>query len=394
MTKSQQANGGKLRSNHQIYRMSATPTPKANRKQPSASTQKDNPQPNNTMQNNTKTTVARKIGSNRGKARLWLEGVSLSSQLWKRGDRFDIEFDTAKKQIVITRNPEGKRKIAGTDTRPIIDTNSDKITETLRANVGDHTSISITGASIIITKSSKLKQIASKAATLALVATASLAPLLPYISTAAAPKRILVACEYSGRVRDAFVQLGHDAISADLLPSEGNPMNPHALGDVRPLLDQKWDMIIAFPPCTYLTSAALWRNLPKHDPSGQREAKTKEALQFVRHIMSANAEQILVENPVGCIGTQIRKADQSVQPWQFGHPESKRTCLWLNNLPLLQSTNVLTIKDHGHQNEAGKWYWQNQTPSGQNRLAPSADRWKKRSLTYQGIADAIATQYS
>lgn len=345
------------------------------------------------MQNETKTTVTRKIGSNRGKARLWLEGVALSSQLWKRGDRFDINFDEDAKRIVITRNADGKRKIAGTDSRPIIDTNSDQITDTLRANVGDVTDIEITRDQITIRKASKLKQIAGKAATAALIATATLAPLLPNIVTAQG-KRILVACEYSGRVRDAFCERGHDAISCDILPSEGSPFNPHALGDVTELLEQEWDMICAFPPCTYLTSAALWRNLPKHDPSGERAQKTEHALEFVQRIMNANAEQILIENPVGCIGTRIRPADQSIQPWQFGHPESKRTCLWLKNLPHLQPTDVLDIEEHGHQNPTtGKWYWQNQTPTGQNRLAPSADRWKQRALTYQGIANAIADQF-
>ena len=341
----------------------------------------------------TVTTVCRKIGSNRGKARLWLEGVSLSSQKWKCGDRFDIEFDESNNQIIINRNVDGARKIAGTDSRPIIDTNSDKITNTLDANVGDVTQLEIVADKIVIKKSTKLKQVVSSILIGAITATAAVAPLLPYIARAQ-PKRILVACEYSGRVRDAFVNQGQDAISCDILPSEGDEMNPHARGDVRSLLEQKWDMIVAFPPCTYLTSAALWRNLPKHDPSGERANKTEEALGFVQMILNANAEEILLENPVGCIGTRIRPANQSVQPWQFGHPESKRTCLWLKNLPKLEHTNVLPIKEYGHQNKEGKWYWQNQTKTGQNKLAPSADRWKKRSLTYQGIANAIATQYS
>ena len=343
-----------------------------------------------------KTTISRKIGSNRGKARLWLEGVSLSSQSWLNGDRFDIAFNEG--EIVITRNEYGSRKIAGTSERPIIDTNTDKIIEALYANVGDYTDFCITKDSIVITKTNGfkniLKQASSTIAVTTLATVSAVAPLLPHISTGKECKRILVACEFSGRVRDAFVNKGHDAISCDLLPSDGSPTNPHAIGDVCVLLKQQWDMILAFPPCTYLTSAALWRNLPKHDPSGERAKKTEEALLFVERIMNANASQILVENPVGCIGTRIRPANQTIQPYEYGHPESKRTCLWLDNLPALQPTNILSVEEHGHQNDKGKWYWQNQTPTGQNKLGPSSDRWKKRSLTYQNIANAMAHQYS
>jgi len=343
-----------------------------------------------------KTTVNRKIGSNRGKARLWIEGVALSSQDWKAGDRFDIKW--LNESIVITKNPEGSRKISGTPHRPIIDTNTDKITETLKASVNDYVEFDIQKDKIVMTKGNNWQILADKTFKQflkgAVIVTSAVAPLLPNISVAKSNKRILVACEYSGRVRDAFIAKGHDAISCDLLPSEGSHKNPHALGDVSLLLKQEWDMILAFPPCTYLTSAALWRNLPKHDPSGKRQLKTEQALSFVESIMNAKAEQILIENPVGCIGTKIRPANQSIQPWEHGHPESKRTCLWLKNLPLLEPTHVLNIEEHGHQNKAGKWYWQNQTKTGQNKLAPSADRWKKRSLTYQGIANAMANQYS
>lgn len=332
---------------------------------------------------------------------MWLEGVSLSSQNWHAGDRFDIEW--GKKAIIITRNANGSRKIAGTSERPIIDTNTDKITDCLNAETGNYTDFVITENTITITKANAfknmLKQASSTIAATTLATASVVAPLLPNICIAsdtkrAHTKRVLVACEFSGRVRDAFANKGHDAISCDLLPSEGCATNPHAMGDVSILLRQRWDMILAFPPCTYLTSAALWRNLPKHDPSGERAKATEEALQFVERIMNANAPHILVENPVGCIGTRIRPADQTIQPWQYGHPESKTTCLWLTNLPKLQPTNILSVQDHGHQNEKGKWYWQNQTPTGQNKLGPSKDRWKKRSLTYQGIANAMAEQYS
>lgn len=192
--------------------------------------------------------------------------------------------------------------------------------------------------------------------------------------------RILIGCEYSGTLRDAFRKKGHDAISCDFLPSDDN--SPfHYQGDVFDIIDEGWDMACFFPPCTYLCSSGLHWN--KKRP--QRAIETEKALTFVEKLLNSPIEKILLENPIGCISTRIRKPDQIIQPWQFGHPESKSTCLWLKNLPLLKPTNILT--------KTGK-YWDNQTPSGQNKLAPSPDRWKIRSKTYQGIADAIAEQYS
>lgn len=191
--------------------------------------------------------------------------------------------------------------------------------------------------------------------------------------------KILIACEYSGVVRDAFTALGHDVTSCDLLPS----MRPgkHHIGDVREILDQEWDLMVAHPPCTYLCSSGLHWN--KRRPG--RAAQTEEALEFVRLLMGAPIPCIAIENPVGCISTRIRPPDQIIQPWQFGHPEAKATCFWLKNLPPLRHTRVLPKPDCGH--------WKNQTPSGQNNLPPGKDRWKIRSTTYQGIADAMAQQW-
>lgn len=192
--------------------------------------------------------------------------------------------------------------------------------------------------------------------------------------------RALIACEYSGVVRDAFTQLGWYAMSCDLLPSDAP--GEHHQGDVRELLAQQWDILIAFPPCTYLCSSGMhWTVRGLRDPK-----LTEDALQFVRCLMDAPIKHIAIENPVGAISSRIRKPDCIIQPWQFGHDASKTTCLWLKNLPALKPTNVLQKPASGR--------WGNQTPSGQNNLGPSKDRWKERSKTYQGIGDAMAAQWS
>jgi hypothetical protein len=191
--------------------------------------------------------------------------------------------------------------------------------------------------------------------------------------------RVLIGCETSGRVRDAFLKAGHDAISCDLLPSD--VPGPHYQGDVRDLLAQRWDMAIFHPPCTYLCSSGLHWN--KRRP--ERAAQTEDALRFVWLLLGLDIPRIALENPIGCISSRIRPPDQIIQPWQFGHPESKATCLWLKGLPLLRPTDVLVKAPGGR--------WDNQTASGQNKLPPSKDRWKIRSQTYQGIADAFATQW-
>ena len=192
--------------------------------------------------------------------------------------------------------------------------------------------------------------------------------------------KVLVACEYSGRVRDAFTARGHEAVSCDLLPSDA-PGGEHYQGDVRDILGLGWDLLVAFPPCTYLCSSGLHWNTRRPE----RAQQTEEALAFVRLLLDAPVPRIALENPVGCISTRVRKPDQVIQPWQFGDPESKTTCLWLKGLPLLRPTNVLPLPPGGR--------WANQTASGQNRLGPGPDRWKLRSQTYPGIAAAMADQW-
>lgn len=249
--------------------------------------------------------------------------------------------------------------------------------------------------------------------------------------------KVLIACEYSGRVRDAFLARGHQAVSCDLLPSDS--LGPHYKGDVRDLLNDWWDLMIAHPPCTYLCSSGLHWN--KRVPG--RQELTEEALDFVRILLDAPIKRIALENPVGCISTRIRKYDQLIQPWQFGHDASKSTCLWLKNLLPLTATQIVPPKGwqtvryagdmdecpdcdepycHYHQEHFAdceclgpteeatyktingvafgsrlspppKPVWANQTPSGQNKLGPSEDRWKIRSETYTGIAEAMAEQW-
>ena len=186
--------------------------------------------------------------------------------------------------------------------------------------------------------------------------------------------RVLVGCEFSGTVRSAFRKLGHDAWSCDLLPADDG--GPHIQGDVRDVLGDGWDLAIFHPPCTHLAVSGA-----RHFHRKQREQR--EALEFVQRLMDAPIPRIALENPVSVISSRIRRPDQIIQPYQFGHPESKKTCLWLSGLPLLQPTDVL--KDRGR--------WENQTPSGQNKLGPSPDRWKTRSKTYPGIANAMAQQW-
>lgn len=180
---------------------------------------------------------------------------------------------------------------------------------------------------------------------------------------------VLIACEFSGRVRDAFLLMGHNAVSCDLIPSESP--GPHYQGDVRDLLSEKWDLLIAHPPCTYLASSgARWFNQP-----GRRE-KQQEAIAFAKVILSAPIQKIAMENPVGILSSEIRKPDQYIQPWQFGDGVTKKTCLWLKNLPPLQPSNIVS----GRKPEV-------------HHEPPGPDRWKNRSRTYPGIAAAMAAQW-
>ncbi len=182
--------------------------------------------------------------------------------------------------------------------------------------------------------------------------------------------RVLVACEFSGMVRDAFRRAGHDAWSCDVLPSDNGNVFHHR-GDARSqvLYGGTWDMLIAHPPCTHLAvSGARWFKA--------KQAEQTEALSFVRFLLAAPIHFIALENPVSIISTKIRKPDQIIQPWQFGHGETKATCLWLKNLPNLTPTNIVA----GRENRV-------------HREPPGPDRWKKRSITYAGIAQAMADQW-
>jgi site-specific DNA-cytosine methylase len=180
--------------------------------------------------------------------------------------------------------------------------------------------------------------------------------------------RVLVACEYSGLVREAFKALGHDAMSCDLLDTE--MPGKHYKGDVRDIICDGWDIMIAHPPCTHLAvSGARWFK--------DKQREQAEALEFVSLLMNAPIERIAIENPISIISSHFRKPDQIIQPWQFGHGETKSTCLWLKNLPKLKPTNIVEGREQR--------IW---------KMLPSADRWKERSRTFPGIAEAMAVQWA
>lgn len=202
--------------------------------------------------------------------------------------------------------------------------------------------------------------------------------------------KVLVACEYSGVVREAFRARGHDAWSCDLLPADdGSPY--HLQGDVLQYIDGGgWDLMIAHPPCTYLTVAGnRWLYNSDGTRNVERWENRRKALRFVRELMDAPIPRVCIENPVSVISSEIRKPDQCVQPYQFSHNASKKTCFWLRGLDPLP---IDPEKFHPpeYHNERGLPRWANQSPSGANHLPPSEDRWKLRSVTYQGIADAMA----
>lgn len=195
--------------------------------------------------------------------------------------------------------------------------------------------------------------------------------------------RVLVACEYSGAVRDAFSSRGHDAWSCDLLPTD-RPGN-HIQGNVLDVIGQGWDLMVAHPPCTYLSVSGMhWTKRGLRDPK-----LTEDALALVQALLDAPIERIALENPISIISSRIRKPDQIIQPYEFGHDASKKTCLWLKGLPKLRPTQLIAPRIVN-----GKKRWANQTDSGQNRLGPSEDRWKIRSETFSGIANAMADQWS
>lgn len=193
--------------------------------------------------------------------------------------------------------------------------------------------------------------------------------------------KILIACEFSGVVRDEFLKLGHDAYSCDILSCESEyytKEDRHFQCDIFDVLYDDWDMMIAHPPCTHLSvSGARWFK--------NKKKEQKESLDFVKKLLDAPIKKIALENPVSIISTKIRKPNQYIQPYEFGHPESKKTGLWLKGLPKLNPTNILSLPEIG--------YWENQCSGGQNKLSPSKNRGKLRSLTYTGIAKAMADQW-
>lgn len=191
--------------------------------------------------------------------------------------------------------------------------------------------------------------------------------------------KILIACEYSGAVRDAFISLGHDAMSCDLLPTDVE--GPHYQGDVADIINDGWDMMIGFPPCQHLAvSGARWFKQKRLD------GRQQQGIDFFMSLASASIPKIAIENPIGIMSTKYRKPNQIIQPWQFGHEATKSTCLWLKGLPLLKPTQVVG-KGERHVTKSGrslpKWY----------NLPPSENRWKIRSKTFQGIAVAMAQQW-
>lgn len=213
--------------------------------------------------------------------------------------------------------------------------------------------------------------------------------------------KVLVACEYSGRVRDAFAAKGHDAISCDFLPTASR--GRHYQGDVLDIINDGYDLMIAHPPCTYLTCSAEWayKEGPYHQTvlpgtlvGEARQKAREEAVEFVRKLWECDIPKVVIENPVGVLSKQFMEPSQYIQPYEYGDDASKKTCLWIRGLPLLQPTGLLTPRlapVNGGKSYAFRWG--NQTDSGQNREPPGEDRWKIRSTTWQGWADAMAEQW-
>lgn len=194
--------------------------------------------------------------------------------------------------------------------------------------------------------------------------------------------RVLVACEYSGRVRDAFLMKGHDAMSCDLLPTD--VPGPHYQGDVKDLLKEKWDLLIGHPPCTYLTNSGVrWLNRGKN---AARMQEMRDGAEFFKVLWTADIPRICIENPIPHKYAKAIIGDytQIIQPWMFGHTETKATCLWLKGLPnIIPTKDVYDEMKKLPKRESNKVHY----------ASPSASRWKLRSTTYQGIADAMAEQW-
>ena len=181
--------------------------------------------------------------------------------------------------------------------------------------------------------------------------------------------RVLIGCEFSGTVRDAFIRRGHEAMSCDLLPTES--YGPHYQGDIRDVLDYPWDLAIFHPPCTHLSVSGA-----RHFEAKRLDGRQQAAVSFFMSLAKADIPRIAIENPVCIMSSLWRKPDQIIQPWQFGHGETKATCLWLKGLPPLNPTNIV----EGRENRI-------------HRMPPSEERGKERSKTYPGIAEAMAEQW-
>lgn len=181
--------------------------------------------------------------------------------------------------------------------------------------------------------------------------------------------KVLVACEYSGTVRDAFIRMGHDAMSCDLLPTD-NP-GPHYQGNVFDIISNGWDLMIAHPPCTHLAVSGA-----RHFAAKRADGRQQEAIDFFMALANSSIEKYAIENPISIMSTFWRKPDQIIHPWQFGHGETKSTCLWLKNLPKLKATDIVDGREQRI-----------------HKMPPSPTRWKERSKTYQGIANAMAEQW-
>lgn len=181
--------------------------------------------------------------------------------------------------------------------------------------------------------------------------------------------KILIACEFSGTVRDAFAKLGHDVWSCDLEPSD--TPGQHYQGDVMDIIADGWDLMIAHPPCTHLAVSGA-----RHFEQKRKDGRQQQGIDFFMQMINASIDKIAVENPISIMSSVYRKPDQIIQPWQYGHGETKATCLWLKNLPLLKPTNIV----EGREQRIHK-------------MPPSPNRWKERSKTFQGIADAMAEQW-
>ena len=367
-----------------------------------------------------------KIGRNKRKGvaipRIWIEGAALANNGWKRGRDFvavhvkhadgsgSIEYRSIMSIPGGINSSAEVRHVAGTDDRPIIDTCTPKILETLGADA-THAKITITEEKIVIEKGEAPPKKGAAAALIAcLIAVGTVAA--PYVSQfKRGAQRVLVACEESATVRDQFTLLGHDAVSCDILDTR-NPYGWHIKGDVTPWLDQDWDLVLAFPPCTYLTISAAYAfkdpDFDRYPGVGyhqrlkpgtlfgeDRRRARDEAIEFV-DLIWRKSKRAVIENPKGFLSTMWRKPSQMVHPFWFGDPESKETCLWLKEVDEIEPTDMLRVEDHGYLVEsgphAGKWRWPNQSPCGAPKMGPRDDRAKLKSTTYPGFARALAIQ--